>query len=73
VEGWKSAFFQSSILLSFYLIRAGSLRLQSLRSAFADTPTRRYADTASFVVAALPRYVISGLFHFFSSGLAGFR
>ena len=45
VEGWKSAFFQSSILPSFHL---------------ADTPTRRHADTASFVVAAPPRYGICG-------------
>ena len=27
----------------------------------ADTPTRPYADTASFVVAAMPRCVLRGL------------
>src|SRR6202007_991748 len=43
--GWKSAFFQSSILPSFRLKWGGTLRLRSPR--FADTPTRPCADTAS--------------------------
>jgi hypothetical protein len=50
VEEWKGAFFQSSMLKW-----SGSLRLQSPRSAFADTPTRRYADTGPLSVSALPR------------------
>ena len=37
--------FHSSTLPSFHLKWSGPLRLQSPRSAFADTPIRRYADT----------------------------
>jgi hypothetical protein len=46
--------------------QSGPLRLQSPRSAFADTPTRRYADTALWVVAPL-RYGIRGLLFIFSA------
>jgi hypothetical protein len=48
--GWKSAFFQSSILPSFHLIQleqSGPLRLQTPRSGFADTP---HADTPTPVL-----------------------
>jgi hypothetical protein len=38
--------------------QSGPLRLQSPSFAFADTPKRRYAETASFVVEAPPRYVL---------------
>jgi hypothetical protein len=43
-----------------------SRRSEAGRFAYKSppSPTRRYADTASFVVAASPRYVICGLFSF---------
>jgi hypothetical protein len=41
--------------------QSGPLRLQSPPSAFADTLIGRYADTASFLVAAPPREESCGL------------